>query len=323
MIVDILLSDRRPHLSQALGHVPEGSPFSIGVSFVDPNPQDTHAAFVNFSYGPNQTVAVDEQNMGNHVAGNFSVNHTYGDDGNFSIILGVMDNDGALATKEVFIDVFNVDPDVELGIRGGEEGLAFRIAGEKWHDVSVHIFEDDTEILSGMLIREPGSPNEQTLLFEALQINRSRTYTAEVVYTPLDDEANGQVWGATPAWLLFYSDGKEVTRIHHTFNARHEDTWTWRVDDLSLRFPRAAEYTIFVNVTDPGSDDFAIRLELSTGLVSEVVVYSGIGPDPYPSPEAKPTAFNWVSVLTIETPCVLHVKVADDDGGLTELVRSF
>lgn len=306
------------------GPVPEGSPFSISVDFVDPNPYDTHTAYVDFSYGPNLTVAVDEQNMGNHVAGNFSANHTYGDNGNFSVTVGVMDSNGALTTKEIFIEVLNVSPDVELGVSGGEDlGLALRIAGEKWHDVTVRIFEDVAEIRSGTLMREPGSPNEQTLWFEDLQMNRSRTYAAEVVYTPLDDEVNGQVWGATPAWLLFYSGGTEVARLRHVFNVRHEETWTWRVDDLSSQFPQVAEYTVFLNITDPGSDDLTIRLELSTGLVTEMVVYSGVGPDPYPSPEVKPTTINWVSELTIEAPCVLRVEIADDDGGLTELVHYF
>jgi len=308
----------------APGTVPEGSPFSISVDFVDPNPMDTHTAFVDFSYGPNHTVAVDEQNMGNHVAGNFSANHTYGDNGNFSVIVGVMDSNGALTTKEIFVDVLNVSPDVELGVSSGEDlGLALRIAGEKWHDVTVRIFEDLAEIRSGTLMREPGSPNEQTLWFEDLQMNRSRTYATEVVYTPLDDEVNGQVWGATPAGLLFYSGGTEVARLHHVFNVRHEGTWTWRVDDLSSQFPQVAEYTVFLNVTDPGSDDLTIRLELSTGLVTEIVVYSGVGPDPYPSPEVKPTALNWVFELTIEAPCVLRIEVLDDDGGLTELVHYF
>ncbi len=306
------------------GTVPEGSPFSISVDFVDPNPMDTHTAFVNFSYGPNLTVAVDEQNMGNHVAGNFSANHTYGDNGNFSVIVGVMDSNGALATKEIFVEVLNVSPDVEFSVSDGEGlGLALRIAGEKWHDVTVRIFEDVAEIHSGTLMREPGSPNEQTLWFEDLQMNGSRTYATEVAYTPLDDEVNGQVWGATPAWLLFYSGGTEVARLHHAFNVRHEGTWTWRVDDLSSQFPQVAEYTVFLNVTDPGSDDLTIRLELSTGLVTEMIVYSGVGPDPYPSPEVKPTTLNWVSELTIEAPCVLRVEVTDDDGGLTELVYYF
>ncbi|MFQ6107770.1 MAG: hypothetical protein ACE5QF_09355 [Thermoplasmata archaeon] len=306
------------------GPVPEGSPFSISVDFVDPDPNDTHTAFVDFSYGPNLTVAVDEQNMGNHVAGNFSANHTYGDNGNFSVIVGVTDSNGAIATKELFVDVLNVRPDVELGVSGGEGlGLALRIAGEKWHDVAVHIFEDITEIRSGTLVREPGSPDEQTLWFEDFQMNRSRAYAVEVVYTPLDDEVNGQVWGATPAWLLLYSGGTEVARLHHVFIVRQEETWTWRVDDMSSRFPQVAEYTVFLNVTDPGSDDLTIRLEFSTGPVTEIVVYSGVGPDPYPSPEVKPTTLNWVSHLTIEVPCVLRVEVADDDGGLTELVHWF
>jgi len=127
---------------------------------------------------------------------------------------------------------------------------------------------------------------------------------------------NGQVWGATPTWLILEQGGTEK-RLYHTFNARHEDTWVWTVD-LSA-YLGASGVDLTANATDPGSDDLTLSVDWGDGTV-EVFEFPNdpaVFPDPDPSPEANPRSIT--ATATHEYAAAgrywITVTVEDDDGG--------
>ena len=251
-----------------------------------------------------------------------SVSNPWGDNGNFTVTLTVTDDDGGFAVRQTAAIVSNVVPTIEGGIEYYlNASFSFRIAGEKWHNVEIHLYEDGNEIGYANITRYPGSPNDQMVTLADISIDFSKTYSAVAYYTPEDDPINGQIWGATPAWVILeYEDGEE--RIHHTFNVRHEDTWTWVIDDFSPYF-LGHNITFVATASDPGSDDLTFTWDWGDGNTTENVYYNdGIGPDPHPSPEVNPisvadTVRHGYALAGMYT---VTLTVTDDDGGETTIL---
>ena len=248
----------------------------------------------------------------------------YGDNGNFTVTLKVTDELGNWDIDTMILTALNVPPEVTVNhtcTGGGSADILLRIAGEKWHDVSFGIYEDGTEIYNETVLRVPGSPSEQMIGLEDFAFNISRSYSAIVRYTPEDDEVNGQKWGATPAWIILRSGGKEVARLHHTFNVRHPETWEWHVDDLKSHLPQR-ECVFTAPIYDPGSDDVHITWDWGDGTTTEHIYYNnGISPDPYPSPEVNPIYVTDIAKHSYGSAgsYTVTLTVRDDDGGLTQL----
>ena len=198
--------------------------------------------------------------------------------------------------------------------------VTLRVAGEKWHDVSLTVYENGAVVGMASLVRMPGSPDNQAVTIQSLSLDLTVTMSAVVAYTPLDDPINGQVNGANPAWVILTSpEGREV-RIHHTFNVRHPETWTWTIGDLRpyvVGFPIRFD----AHASDPGSDDLTFSWSWGDGSAETVRTYfnDGLAPDTYPSPDVNP-----ISVTDIETHVfasrgtfTVTLVVSDDDGGTT------
>jgi parallel beta-helix repeat protein len=187
---------------------------------------------------------------------------TWGDDYSGEVTVEV--SDGQFTdTDTATIIVNNVAPMVELKILSIHVNVSLRIAGEKWHDVSIELYEDNILIAQGNLTRYPGSPNDQTLDLAYLRVNISRKYSAIIRYTPENDSINGQPNGANPCWVILRFSDQDEVRIHHTFNVQHPKTYIWEVD---LAATILLHGITFEGTTyDPGSDDFILNWDFGDG----------------------------------------------------------
>jgi PKD repeat protein len=161
------------------------------------------------------------------------------------------------------VSIANLPPIAELSGRIPETEVSLRIAGEKWHDVSVELFEDGKLIAGDTIVRDTGSPDDQMLTLVHLEGDVTKKYSATILYTPDDDPINGQSNGANPCWIILrFSDGEELW-LEHTFNVQHPESYIWEVDLTAsiLMHGLTFEATAF----DPGSDDLTFYWDFGDG----------------------------------------------------------
>jgi uncharacterized repeat protein (TIGR01451 family) len=188
-------------------------------------------------------------------------------------------NDNHIEQLSDDADVIVIAPVMTIDKEGGEvkeeayliTDVRLRVAGEKWHDVSLWLYKDGVEVGYVNIMREPGDPDDQSKTIEGVTIDlMTDTYSAHVQYTPFDDAINGQWWGADPAWIIFETESGKEVRLHHTFNVRHPDTWDWYVDDFRpylINLPITLKYTISYTI------DYA---NIGTGDATDVWIYDVI-----------------------------------------------
>jgi hypothetical protein len=243
----------------------------------------------------------------------------HGDDGVYTVTLKVTDEVGAIDYDTATVTVLNIDPavlDVTYKMDKVNASISFRIAGEKWHNVQVYLYEDGAEIGYANITRYPGSPNDQMISLAEMSIDFSKSYSAVAYYTPEDDPINGEIWGASPAWFILEFDNGEK-RIHHTFNVRHEDTWVWNIPSMNEYFPIAVSFEAVA--FDPGSDDLKITWDFGDGASVSTLYYNdGVGPDSYPSPDINPITISDAKRHTFmgRGTYTVTLSIRDDDGGL-------
>ncbi len=241
--------------------------------------------------------------------------HTYGDDGVFIVTLRVTDNDNLSATDTCNITVQNVDPTVTIDSITLEVEIGLRVAGRKYNDVSMTLYEEGSQLGYVSIERMPGSPNEQ-IAWIPVSINFSKSYNATVIYTP-EDPPN---IGANPVWIYIKSKNGSINKIHHTFNVqqskkRDSEHWNhvepWEVDLNGHFIGLPIEITSYI--TDPGSDDETLTITYGTQSVTVVYLNNPLNPDPYPSPEVNPRDFMDTTILVYEGPGTVTLVVKDDD----------
>ncbi|MFQ5885449.1 MAG: PKD domain-containing protein, partial [Thermoplasmata archaeon] len=223
------------------------------------------------------------------------------------VTVKVEDDDGGSDAETFQIPVLNVAPTVTLEVLPIEVDASLRIAGEKWHDVSIELYEDDVLIAEGSLTRYPGSPNDQMLDLSHLSVNISRRYSAIVRYTPEDDPVNGQPNGANPCWIILRFDDQEELWIHHTFNVQHPETHTWEVDLTAAILSHGL--TFEATAYDPGADDLTFHWDFGDGTNITTFYPNANGTYPVEITEAVTHAFLGSGTF------IVTLSVEDDDGG--------
>ncbi len=281
------------------GPYPEGSTVQFTASVFDPGTLDTHTFAWDFDYD-GSVFDVDATGQ--------VVSHTWGDDFSGYVAVRATDDDGGVGTKSKQIIIDNVAPQVVLEIIPIQVNASLRVAGEKWHDVVIELYEDGVLIAEGNVTRYPGSPNDQMLHLGTLQVDIQKTYSAIVRYTPWDDPVNGQPLGANPVWIILtFSDGNEV-RLHHNFNVNHPDRWVWEVDLTAALLSYGLKFE--ATATDPGSDDLTFEWDFGDGNITTNFYPNPGGIFPITVVDAVFHGFPGSGTY------VVTVTVTDDDGGV-------
>jgi PKD repeat protein len=251
--------------------------------------------------------------------------YLYGDDGYYEIKLTVEDDDGGSTTYTDFIDVQNVAPSVEVEAYALVD-FTLRIAGEKWHDVRLYIYEDDVEVGFVGVVRYPGSPDDQSVTISNVKCHVTAAINATVYYTPDDDPINGQRNGANPCWIKIGFEDGSYEVLKHTFNVRHPETWEWNIG-MNHYFV-GHKITFKADATDPGSDDLTCTWNWGDGssIVSTTYYNDGVAPEPIYDPSTNKIKSPWGIYPCAETDMKEHtyttagnyiatLTVTDDDGG--------
>ena len=241
--------------------------------------------------------------------------HTYGDDGVFVATLRVTDNDNLSAIDICNITVLNVDPTVSIESVSMEVEIGLRVAGRKYNNVSMTLYEDGDSLGSVSIERLPGSPNIQ-MAWIPVSIHFSKSYSANVTFTP-EDPPNV---GANPVWIYIKSENGTINKIHHTFNVqqskkRNSEHWNhvepWEVE-LNPHFI-GLDFEITSHIIDPGSDDETLTYTYESQTVIVTKLINPPNPDPYPSPEVNPRDIMDTTTLIYEGPGTITLVVKDDD----------
>jgi hypothetical protein len=241
--------------------------------------------------------------------------HIYGDDGNYTATLRVTDNNGVTATDTCNITVLNVDPTVEIQSTSMDVEIGLRVAGRKFNDVGMTLFENGTSIGYVSIERMPGSPNDQ-MAWIPTTLDMTKTHSATVTYIP-EDPPN---LGSNPVWIYIKFPNGSLQKIHHNFNVQqsknrnsnhwnHVEPWEVNINAHLIGW----EFEVDYHVNDPGSDDESLASIYNLQSVNITHLCSPPDTDLYPSPQVHPMDILGSATLIYEGPGTLTLIAKDDD----------
>jgi len=234
--------------------------------------------------------------------------NTWWDDGNHDTTLEVEDDNSAVDTDSQAVTVNNVAPSPSIFNYSVHQStivdFGLRIAGEKWHDVQLWMYENSTEFAYRQIVRTPGSPNDQMDFVYDVEIQSGNIYEAVIFYTPMDDPINGQIQGASPCWLILYLEDGNEFRFHRAFNYNKPDEWTWTIDLSSI-----VKVDFEAEIYDPGMDTVTFNWDF--GDLSTIVSHTYVTAGTYPT-KVTDTVTHVYVVAGVYT---ITLSGDDDDAG--------
>jgi predicted GH43/DUF377 family glycosyl hydrolase len=259
----------------------------------------------------------------------------WNDDYEGTIGLMVTDNNDLTGTATSTLTITNVDPTAIIAGARMNCDIGLRVAGSKWSNVNLTLYENGTGIGWLEVERWPGSPSANPSIGSLPNVlNMSRSYIANVTYDPDPDDGddikgdqgnNGkdpQNNAGNPVWLTLKCGQDSERRIRHTFNVQqskkrgsdhwnHVEPWIVDINQQLVGFT----FTVIGSSYDPGSDD--ITFSWIYELQSSVKSYLNNPPnqDQYTSPYSgnAPVEIDDNSSLIYNGPGFVLLSTSDDD----------
>jgi hypothetical protein len=247
--------------------------------------------------------------------------HVYGDNGVYNATLRIFDDTGAQDTDTCEVTVNNVAPTLTISPFSWDVEIGLRVAGRKYNDVGMSVYENGILAGSVWIERHPGPPNSQRASFP-ITLHPSKFYNASITFTSEDPPD----LGGNPVWIYVEFEDGTVVEISHTFNVQQSKIrdsvhWNhiepWHVNITAVLLGHGI--VLVATATDPGSDDlgFTWSFRTSTTWYNNDGSAGSFPTDPYPSPEGvSPFSVIYTVAFIYSGPETLTLTVEDDDGGL-------
>jgi uncharacterized repeat protein (TIGR01451 family) len=244
-----------------------------------------------------------------------NTSYVYGDDGVYLVTLTVVDEDNSTDSVAYNVNIMNVNPTVTISSVVMDVEIGLRVAGRKYNNVSMTLYEEGVPFDYVIIERKPGSPNEQ-MTWVPKVLDMTKTYSAILHYIPVDPP----YLGANPVWIYIKFPNGSIQKIHHTFNVqqskeRDSNHWNhvepWEVN-LNAHLV-GWEFEVDYQVTDPGSDDEILTFSYGSQNVEVTHLCNPPNFDPYPSPEVHPMNIYGTTKLVYEGLRTLTLVARDDD----------
>ncbi|MFP3853498.1 MAG: PKD domain-containing protein [Anaerolineales bacterium] len=284
--------------------VDEGDPVTVEAAFDDPGFLDTHAATIDWDDGGDpQPMAITESDG----EGTASAQHAYRDNGVYTVLVEVCDDDAACTTDELTVTVENVAPSVSAQGDQIDEGQTAILQAD---------FTDPglADTHTAVVDWGDGNSGEVAVSQQAGGGSLSAShvygdngdYAITVTVTDDDgasgsDQATVEVANLDPSLELDTADALEIQ------------------GELTFLGRRGQEQSHSASATDPGSDDLTFTWQLGPSEASQSTYFNnGASSDPALSPDGTfPFSANDQATVTFDQPGIfsIEVMVHDDDGG--------
>ncbi len=247
--------------------------------------------------------------------------HIYGDNGVYNATLRISDDTGAQDTDTCEVTVSNVAPTLTISPFSWDVEIGLRVAGRKYNDVGMTVYENGILVSSVRIERHPGAPKSQTASLR-ITLDPSKFYNAKVTFTSEDPPD----LGGNPVWMYVEFEDGTIVEINHAFNVQQSKIrdsvhWNhvepWHVNITEVMLGHGA--VLVATATDPGSDDLGFKwsFQTSTTWYNNDGSTGSFPTDSYPSPEGvTPFSVIYTVAFIYSGPETLTLTVEDDDGGL-------
>ena len=184
-----------------------------------------------------------------------------------------VDDGTTMETATATVTVNNVAPVVTLDSSYyATVPITLRIAGQgsEGNSVTLEIQNGNVIIASDTILREPGSPNEQTVTMSAT-IDLSKPYSGRLVFS-----TETAISGGTPVWLVIDGEKTKVTTFNTQKKKPESYYQTYDFDMTGLVSAVGKEVTFSATATDPGTDDMTFDWDFGdSGVMSNFDLWSG------------------------------------------------